>query len=122
MSGPGWSICTVAPTPSPIGPISVNGTCEADDRCVSSPKHFENTGFLLSCHITFKMDATLHVVEFEAELGYDTLTVEGVDYSGLDSPVFHSLASLKLSTPSAVGWELVVGERTVHKETGHAKS
>jgi len=82
----GWSICTDAPTPSPTSPISVVGMCDADDRCVSSPNFPENYGTSFFCSVTFDVDATLHVVEFETELSYDVLTVDGVDYSGLDSP------------------------------------
>ena len=97
-------MCTAAPTPSPTGPISVNGTCEAEDWCVSSPNDHQNYGTLLSCNITFWMDATFHGVEFETEIGYDTPTVEGVDDSRLDSSVSPCLASLKMSTPLIGSW------------------
>ena len=116
----GWSIFTAAPTPSPTGPISVNGTCEAEDRCVSSQNDLKKYGTLLSCNITFWMDATLHGVEFETELGFDTMTVEGVDDSRLDSSVSPCLASLKLSTPLIGSW--VRGSAWCTKETGHATS
>ena len=67
------SICTVAPTPSPTSPIFVVGVCDADDRCVSSATFPENYGMSFFCSITFDVDATLHVVEFETELSYDVL-------------------------------------------------
>jgi hypothetical protein len=114
----GWSICTDAPTPSPPGPISVNGMCEADDRCVSSPNYPENYGTLLSCNITFNVDATLHVVEFETELGYDTLTVEGVVYSGLDSPDLVEVAASSQITFTSdwgtthKGWKVCTDDAT----------
>ena len=69
----GWSICTDAPTPSPTSPISVVGMCHADDRCVSSPNFPENFGTSFFCSITFDVDATLHVVEFETELSCGVL-------------------------------------------------
>ena len=72
----GWSICTDAPAPSPTSSISVVGMCDADDRCVSCPNFRENYGTLFFCSITFDVDATLHVVEFEIELSYDVLPLE----------------------------------------------
>ena len=63
----GWSICADSPTPSPTSPISVVGMCDADDWCVSSPKSPQNYGKLFFCSITFDVDATLHVVEFEID-------------------------------------------------------
>ena len=72
----GWSICTDAPTPSPTSPISVVGMCDADDRCVSSQNFPENYGTSFFCSITFDVDATLHVVEFEIELSYDVSLLE----------------------------------------------
>ena len=72
----GWSICTDAPTPSPTSPISVVGMCDADGRCVSSKKFPVNYGTSFFCSITFDVDATLHVVEFETELSCDVLPLE----------------------------------------------
>ena len=71
-----WSICTDAPTPCPASPISVVGMCDADGRCVSSPNFPENYGTSFLCSITFDVDTTLHVVEFETELSYDVLPLE----------------------------------------------
>ena len=72
----GWSMCADAPTPSPTSPISVAWMCDADDRCVSSPNFQENYGTSFFCSITFDVDATLHVVEFETELFYDAVEFE----------------------------------------------
>ena len=72
----GWSICADAPTPSPTSPISAVGMCDADDRCVSSPNSPYKYGQLFFCSITFDVDATLHVVEFEIELFYDVSFLE----------------------------------------------
>ena len=74
----GSSICADAPTPSPTSPISVVGMSDADDRCVSSPNSPEKYGKLFFCSITFDVDATLHVVEFEIELSYDVFTSGGL--------------------------------------------
>ena len=71
-----WSICADAPTPSPTSPISVVGMGDADDRCVSSPNFPENYGTSFFCSITFDVDATLHVVEFEIELSCDVSLLE----------------------------------------------
>ena len=50
--------------------------CDADDRCVSSPNFPENYGTSFFCSITFDVDATLNVVEFETDLSNDVLPLE----------------------------------------------
>ena len=79
----GWSICTDALTPSPTSPISVVGMCDANDRCVSSPKFPEKYGKLFFCSITF---ATLHVVEFAIELSYDVSCLEDWVVDACENP------------------------------------
>ena len=49
---------------------------EADDGCVSSQNFPENYGTSFFCSITFDVDATLHVVEFEIELSHDVSLLE----------------------------------------------
>eukprot|EP00929_Paragymnodinium_shiwhaense_P112790 TRINITY_DN81061_c0_g1_i1.p1 TRINITY_DN81061_c0_g1~~TRINITY_DN81061_c0_g1_i1.p1 ORF type:complete len:997 (-),score=199.83 TRINITY_DN81061_c0_g1_i1:83-3073(-) len=88
----GWRLCpeyVVAPDPSPSRIVeskwSVSeGDCSVDtDGCMLSPNFPQEYGVADKCVFSVEDDAPKMVVEsFDTEEGFDTLSVNGVEYSG----------------------------------------
>ena len=113
----GWHLCaemptpapTPSPTPSPTEPMLViSGDCFTDASCLYSPNYPSNYGSSDSCEAVSQVDLTLYVVDFSTEKGYDVLTVNGVEYSGVTSP--HDVA---IQASSSITWSTDYG--TTHK-------
>jgi hypothetical protein len=61
-------------------------TTSSDNYCFYSPNYPNAYGYSESCNIYVNNATTLDVIEFDLESTYDYLIVNGVYYSGSDSP------------------------------------
>jgi hypothetical protein len=78
---------TPRPTPSPTCPLNlVSGDCSVSCDCASSPNYPEKYSAHDGCQINLRSPSTLDVSDFNTEVFWDTLKVNGADYSGTDGP------------------------------------
>jgi len=90
---------TPSPTPAPTQPTPspsasptcafdvISGDCGATCSCITSPNYPENYGPDGSCAIEMASPSTLQVNDFNTEAVWDTLVVNGKNYSGSSGPV-----------------------------------
>ena len=78
---------TASLTPSPTCAFEVmSGDCGATYPCITSPNYTENYALEGSCVIKLS-SLTLDVKDFETEVLWDTMMVNGKNYSGSTGPV-----------------------------------
>ena len=78
---------TPSPTPGPTCPLDlISGDCSVSCDCASSPNYPENYGALGGCEIGLRSPSTLEVRDFNTEVFWDTLKVNGGAYSGTVGP------------------------------------
>uniref|UniRef100_A0A7S1FE65 CUB domain-containing protein n=1 Tax=Noctiluca scintillans TaxID=2966 RepID=A0A7S1FE65_NOCSC len=102
----GWQLCAdipeTVPTPSTSSPTSSVQTTEPCEfsgaLCVQSPNYPVDYGNYQTCSIRFP-SGTLHVNDFFTETLYDTLTVDGVSFSGQTGP-----DGVEVSASSVIVW------------------
>ena len=110
--------CGAAPPPPPAAPPSVSSTgpCKAygncacssnyDASCTSYSSKYKNNE---ECTVTFSSSAVLASWAFSTESGYDSVTVNGVQYSGSTSPDGVVASSMTWSSDGSVvrdGWKI----------------
>jgi len=78
---------TPSPTPGPTCPLDlISGDCSVSCDCASSPNYPENYGANGGCEIGLRSPSTLEVRDFNTEVFWDTLKVNGGAYSGTVGP------------------------------------
>jgi len=85
---PAPSQATPSPTASPTCAFAlISGGCGATCSCISSPNYPENYDASDSCVIELASPSSLEVKDFTTEVFWDTLVVNGKNYSGSSGPV-----------------------------------
>jgi len=78
---------TPRPTPSPTCPFNlISGDCSVSCDCASSPSYPDNYGAHEKCEINLRSSSTLEVRDFNTEVFWDSLSVNGAFYSGTVGP------------------------------------
>jgi len=109
------------PTPSPTASPTcafdlISGACAATCSCISSPNYPESYDPNGSCVIAVASPITLQVKDFATEVFWDTLVVNGNNYSGSSGPVgVEADGEISWSSDGASeekGWSICAGMPT----------
>merc|ERR1712129_329916 len=123
MASGGWKICfdepqstTEPPTmgPHPNWTITGIGCHTADESCIESNNFPGNYGNSESCQIDLHHALHMSVQSFETESYYDHLTVNGLEYNGVNHPepqdVYHQILWTSDYIYANGGWRICFDE------------